>query len=188
MHVDDPAPLQAIDAAFDPAEGMTAAFVVTWKGRLIAERYGEGITATTPLESWSMGKSLTATPSPSEEAGLKLPTPAGNDPTTISYKVSVELQAGKSGRLVVVVTNQSETMVPELVLRWPTAVKETIFLAPFAPSQQRIREGGDPLVQAWTKWVDGPGEHGDTPGVSEHETSPPLPRDGRRRPPVSLFS
>ena len=105
--------------------------------------------------------SLSATPSPSEEAGLKLPTPAGSDPTTISYKVSVELEAGKSGRLVVVVTNQSETMVPELVLRWPTAVKETIFLAPFAPSQQRIREGGDPLVQAWTKWVDGPGEHGE---------------------------
>lgn len=105
--------------------------------------------------------SLTATPSPSEEVGLKLPTPAGNDPTTISYKVSVELEAGKSGRLVVVVTNQSETIVPELVLRWPTSVKETIFLAPFAPSQQRIREGGDPLVQAWTKWVDGPGEHGE---------------------------
>jgi len=52
---------QAIDAAFDPAEALTAAFVVTWKGQLIGERYGEGITATTPLESWSMGKSVTAT-------------------------------------------------------------------------------------------------------------------------------
>ena len=52
---------QAVDAAFEPAAGMTAAFVVTWKGRLIGERYGEGITHTTPLESWSMGKSLTAT-------------------------------------------------------------------------------------------------------------------------------
>ncbi len=51
---------QAVEAAFDP-EGMTAAFVVTYKGRLIAERYGDGITAQTPLESWSMGKSLTAT-------------------------------------------------------------------------------------------------------------------------------
>jgi CubicO group peptidase (beta-lactamase class C family) len=50
----------AVDAAFDPA-GMTAAFVVTYKGRLIAERYGPGITATTPLESWSMGKTLTGT-------------------------------------------------------------------------------------------------------------------------------
>ena len=49
-----------MDAAFDPA-GMTAAFVVTYKGRLIAERYGAGIIHTTPLESWSMGKSLTGT-------------------------------------------------------------------------------------------------------------------------------
>lgn len=52
---------QAVDAAFESAEGMTAAFVVTWQGRRIAERYGEGVTAQTPLESWSMGKSLTAT-------------------------------------------------------------------------------------------------------------------------------
>ena len=52
---------EAIDAAFEPAEGMTAAFVVTWKGRLIGERYGDGIAVDTSLESWSMGKSLTAT-------------------------------------------------------------------------------------------------------------------------------
>ena len=52
---------RAVDAAFEPAAAMTAAFVVTWKGRLIGERYGDGITSTTPLESWSMGKSLTAT-------------------------------------------------------------------------------------------------------------------------------
>ena len=51
----------AVDAAFEPAEGLTAAFVVTWKGRIIGERYRDGITMHTPLESWSMGKSLTAT-------------------------------------------------------------------------------------------------------------------------------
>jgi len=51
---------EAVDAAFDPA-GMTAAFVVTYKGQIIAERYGEHITAATPLESWSMGKSLSGT-------------------------------------------------------------------------------------------------------------------------------
>lgn len=50
----------AIDAAFEPTEGMTAAFVVTYGGRIIGERYGDGITASTPLESWSMGKSVTA--------------------------------------------------------------------------------------------------------------------------------
>ncbi len=52
---------QAIDAAFDPPESLTSAFVVTYKGRLIGERYMKGITSTTPLESWSMGKSVTAT-------------------------------------------------------------------------------------------------------------------------------
>ena len=52
---------QAVDAAFEPAEGMTAGFVVTWKGQIIGERYRDGITMHTPLESWSMGKSLTAT-------------------------------------------------------------------------------------------------------------------------------
>jgi CubicO group peptidase (beta-lactamase class C family) len=52
---------QAIDAAFDPPEALTSAFVVTHRGRLIGERYMAGITSTTPLESWSMGKSVTAT-------------------------------------------------------------------------------------------------------------------------------
>lgn len=51
----------ALDAAFEPEAEMTAAFVATWKGHIIAERYGAGITAKTPLESWSMGKSITAT-------------------------------------------------------------------------------------------------------------------------------
>ena len=51
---------QAIDSAFT-TEAMTAAFAVTYKGRLIGERYGENINLNTPLESYSMGKSLTAT-------------------------------------------------------------------------------------------------------------------------------
>jgi CubicO group peptidase (beta-lactamase class C family) len=52
---------QAVNAAFGTPDSLTAAFVVTWRGRLIAERYGEGINERTPLEGWSMGKSLTAT-------------------------------------------------------------------------------------------------------------------------------
>jgi CubicO group peptidase (beta-lactamase class C family) len=59
--IDEGKVLKAVEAAFDPLDQMTAAFVATWKGRLIAERYGEGVTAATPLESWSMGKSLLAT-------------------------------------------------------------------------------------------------------------------------------
>jgi len=51
---------EAVDAVFDPA-ALTAAFIVVHKGRIIAERYMDGITKDTQLESWSMGKSLTAT-------------------------------------------------------------------------------------------------------------------------------
>jgi CubicO group peptidase (beta-lactamase class C family) len=51
---------RAIDAAFAAPEGLTAAFIVTWHGHIIAERYASGISMHTPLESWSMGKSVTA--------------------------------------------------------------------------------------------------------------------------------
>jgi len=50
----------AVAAAFDPPDGLTAAFVVAHKGRIIAERYQAGIDHTTPLPGWSMGKSVTA--------------------------------------------------------------------------------------------------------------------------------
>ncbi len=59
--VDELKVMEAVNTAFDPAEGMTAAFVVTWKGKFLAERHGTDILEDTPLESWSMGKSLTAT-------------------------------------------------------------------------------------------------------------------------------
>jgi len=49
----------ALEAGFGPPDAMTLAFLVTHKGRIIAERYAAGIGPTTPLESWSMGKSLT---------------------------------------------------------------------------------------------------------------------------------
>jgi len=52
---------EAVDAGFGPAEAMTEAFLVTYKGRIVGERYGPGIGLHTSLESWSMGKSLTAT-------------------------------------------------------------------------------------------------------------------------------
>lgn len=61
QEVDEIKVLEAVNAAFEDPNGMTAAFVVTWKGNFLAERHAEGITEDTPLESWSMGKSLTAT-------------------------------------------------------------------------------------------------------------------------------
>jgi hypothetical protein len=133
----------------------------------------------TPMASPSVASSAapsasvepTATPIPR----LTLPAPTATDPTAINYTVTVDLQAGGSGKLVVVVTNLTQTMVPELVLRWPTALRNTISLAPFEPSQQRIREGGDPLVQDWTKWVDGPGEQGEPAGTTSLGWGPLLP-------------
>jgi len=57
----DPDRLQhAVDLAFEPPEALTAAFVVVHRGRLVAERYDLGVARDTQLESWSMGKSLTA--------------------------------------------------------------------------------------------------------------------------------
>jgi len=52
---------KAVDLAFADPQGLTAAFLVVYKGQIVAERYMPGITKDTQLESWSMGKSLTAT-------------------------------------------------------------------------------------------------------------------------------
>ncbi len=52
---------RALDAGFGPPEAMTLALVVTHDGRILGERYAPGIRVDTPLESWSMGKSLTGT-------------------------------------------------------------------------------------------------------------------------------
>ena len=51
----------ATDAAFRDPAALTAGFLVLHKGRIVAERYMDGITKDTQLESWSMGKSITAT-------------------------------------------------------------------------------------------------------------------------------
>jgi CubicO group peptidase (beta-lactamase class C family) len=51
----------ATDAAFASPDGLTAAFVVVHKGRIVAERYANGANREMQLESWSMGKSITGT-------------------------------------------------------------------------------------------------------------------------------
>ena len=52
---------EALDIGFGPAEARTLGLVITYEGRILGERYGEGIDIHTPLESWSMTKSLTGT-------------------------------------------------------------------------------------------------------------------------------
>jgi CubicO group peptidase (beta-lactamase class C family) len=59
--LDSTAIAAAVDTAFGPPEAMTLAVVVTHRGRIVGERYAPGIGVRTPLESWSMGKSLTGT-------------------------------------------------------------------------------------------------------------------------------
>lgn len=51
----------ALDTAFSNPNDKTAAFLLVYKGQIIGERYADGINKDTQLESWSMGKSLTAT-------------------------------------------------------------------------------------------------------------------------------
>jgi CubicO group peptidase (beta-lactamase class C family) len=59
--VDSAMVAQAMTEAFGGPDAMTLGLVVTYKGRIIGERYAPGIGIHTPLESWSMGKSVTGT-------------------------------------------------------------------------------------------------------------------------------
>lgn len=58
--VDQAALNHAVDLAFAP-DAHTAAYLVLYKGRILAERYGAGISATTRLQGWSMTKTVQAT-------------------------------------------------------------------------------------------------------------------------------
>jgi CubicO group peptidase (beta-lactamase class C family) len=52
---------QAAETLFANPRDLRAAFLVVHRGRIIAERYGSGAHKDMQLESWSMGKSMTAT-------------------------------------------------------------------------------------------------------------------------------
>ena len=51
----------ATDTAFANPAGLTAGFIVVYKGRIVAEQYANGAHRDMQLESWSMGKSITGT-------------------------------------------------------------------------------------------------------------------------------
>jgi len=59
--IDRQAVADAIAVAFQDEDVATAAVVVLHGGTIVGERYREGVDEHTQLESWSMGKSLTAT-------------------------------------------------------------------------------------------------------------------------------
>lgn len=105
------------------------------------------------------------TPSATPEPSLSLPSPEEADDRRVDVAVAVEMPADDDGRILVTVVSAADTMIDELVLRWPEGLHETLFPAPFVPSDERIRDGGPPLVQPWTKWVIGPGERGEPAGT-----------------------
>jgi hypothetical protein len=110
----------------------------------------------------SSAASPTATPAPP----LSLDLPEGRDDRSVAVSVQVDVAPDGDGQITVQVTSRVEAMIDELVLRWPTDLDATLFLAPFTPSEERIRDGGPPLVQEWTKWVVGPGEKGEPAGTT----------------------
>lgn len=107
-----------------------------------------------------------AAPTPTPEPSLSLEPPEALDDRIVAVNVATNVPAGDNGTITLTVTSAADTRIDELVLRWPTAVAETLFLAPFTPSDERIRDGGPPLVQPWTKWVVGPGERGEPAGTT----------------------
>jgi len=107
-----------------------------------------------------------AAPTPTPEPSLSLEPPEAVDDRVVAVDVATDVPAGEDGTITVTVTSAADTRIDELVLRWPTALAETLFLAPFTPSDDRTRDGGPPLVQPWTKWVVGPGERGEPAGTT----------------------
>jgi len=89
---------QAMEEGFGPPEAMTLALLVTYKGRILGERYAEGIGIHTPLESWSMGKSLTGALLGSlvQQGAYELwqPSPSGRLPETRGRRSASETSCG----------------------------------------------------------------------------------------------
>ena len=106
------------------------------------------------------------TPSATPEPPLSLELPAERDPRVVAVAVTPAVAADGDGALTVSVTSVADTRIDELVVRWPTALDATLYLAPFAPDAARIAEGGPPLIQDWSKWVVGPGEGGEPAGTT----------------------
>lgn len=115
-----------------------------------------------------------AVPTASPEPSFTLDLPPTVDARAVAVQVDPRVE-GSSGAVVVTVTSLTTERIDELVLRWPTALNDLLYLAPFTPSDERIRDGGDPLVQPWTKWVIGPGERGEPAGAISLGWGPLMP-------------
>lgn len=118
-----------------------------------------------PTPTARVSPSASSSASTTPEPALSLDPPQGSDPRVVAVTAEPDIGAD-GGVLMVTVTSAADERIDELVLRWPTELDQTLFLAPFTPSDERIRDGGPPLVQQWTKWVIGPGEQGEPAGTT----------------------
>jgi hypothetical protein len=123
----------------------------------------------------SASPSASVEPTATPEPPLSLALPSNRDHRQVAVRVDPNVPSNGDGEIVVTVTNLTDRRVGELVLRWNTELDQVLFLAPFRPSEQRIRDGGPPLVQDWSKWVRGPGESGEPAGTTSLGWGPLLP-------------
>ena len=114
------------------------------------------------IETGTPAPTLSATPEPP----LSLPLPGAFDPRQVSVSVAPAVAADGGGQITVTVTSAADSIIDELVLRWPTDLTQTLFLAPSIPNPDLGRDGGGNLVVPWTKWVIGPGEQGEPAGTT----------------------
>lgn len=121
-----------------------------------------------PSDTPSVSASATteAKPTATPEPALSLSPPGATDPRPVLVSVTQEVAADGDGQITLTVTSQAAELIDELVVRWPTDLAQTLFLAPFVPDPDLVQEGGGNLVRTWTKWVIGPGEHGEPDGTT----------------------
>jgi hypothetical protein len=119
-----------------------------------------------PPETATATPTARPTPTATPEPALSIDAPAVRDPREITVTVTPAVPADGDGEITVEVTNESTERIDELVLRWPTDLAESLVLAPFVPDPELVTEGGGNLIRRWTKWVIGPGEHGEPAGTT----------------------
>ncbi len=105
----------------------------------------------------------TATPSPTPEPPLSLALPDEQDERRIRFTIDVSVPADGSGRITLTVASLADSLIDEIVLRWPTELRDHLFLSPISP---RPLGPSDLFVVRWTKWVEGPGERGEPAGTT----------------------
>ena len=118
-----------------------------------------------PTASASPSATGDASPSPTPEPPLSLALPEQRDERPLRVAVAPDVAPDGDGLITVTITNLADSQIDEIVLRWSADLEHALSLAPFQPSEARIRDGGPPLVQDWTKWVAGPGERGEPAGT-----------------------